>query len=644
MNAAEELVASGRDAMRRNDWPEAYELLSRAASLGNLAPDACEDLAKSAWWSGRPDECIDAREQAYAGFMKTGEDANAALVALDLAESHFHKRAEAVGLGWVKAAERLLSARAQSVEHGYLARMKAVIAFEGEGDLERALELADRAYDIGARFHDRDLQALALHDRGRIAVARGDVEEGMAMMDEAMVAAVGGELGPLYTGKIYCNMIDICEQLADWRRAGDWSDAARRWCERAGNDSGFPGVCRIHRAEIMRLRGDWAVAEQEAVRASEELGNFVDFAGEAFYEIGEIRLHMGDFDQAEEAFKRAHALGREPEPGLAQLHLARGQPSSAWALIRQSLDAAATPLKRARLLPTAVEASLAAGELDTASGYADELDSIASEYRSPALIAAADDARGATKIAEGEPEQAVAHLRRAVDLWLANDIPYLAARSRMRLAGAYRATGAADSAALEVDAALDAFQTLGALADARAALVTSGRGKVASGRADIALMFTDIVDSTALIGVIGDDAWERLLRWHHRTLRSLFADHGGTEVENAGDGFFVSFPDAASAVECAIDIQRTLARQREDHGFAPKVRIGLHHGSVTATAGTLAGEEVHRAARIGQQAQAGEILASVDLAASVEAERLGQPRSLDAKGFAGPIEVVALRW
>ncbi len=341
--ATSDLIASGRAAMEANDWAAAFELFQEAAAAGVLSPPELEDLARSAWWSGRPDDCIAAREQAYAGYTKSDDRKRAAMVALALAEDHFHTRASALGHGWLKRAARLLESEPEAVEHGWLTRTQAVIAFEENSDLDTALELAERAHEIGAAFGDRDLQAISLHDQGRITVARGDVDEGMALMDEAMVAAVGGELGAFYTGKIYCNMIDICEQLADYRRAGDWSDAAKRWCDRAGHSSGFPGVCRIHRAEIMRLRGDWESAEAEAERAAREVGNFIDFAGEAFYEIGQIRLHMGDYERAEDAFRRAHGLGRDPQPGLALLELAKGNEEGASTLIGESLAEARHP-------------------------------------------------------------------------------------------------------------------------------------------------------------------------------------------------------------------------------------------------------------------------------------------------------------
>jgi len=645
---ASDLLAAGREAMVENDWTRAYDLLRQAADAGHLDAEAFEDLARSAWWSGRPDECIDAREQAFAGHMRDGHPASAALTALDLAEGLFHKKATALGLNWVKRAGRLLADEDESAAHGWLARMQAVIAFEGDEDLDRGLELAGQAYEVGTRYGDANLQALALHDQGRITVAAGDVEAGMDLMDEAMVAAIGGDLGAFYTGKIYCNMIDICEQLADYRRAGDWSDAARRWCERAGHSSGFPGVCRIHRAEIMRLRGDWKTAEEEATKASRELGNFVDFGGEAFYEIGEIRLHMGDDKLAEEAFQRAHGMGRDPEPGMAELQLSRGNPDRAWTLISQSLDSAGAPLKRARLLPATIEIALARGDRQTAGEAVSELKTISESYGSPALVAHADQGQGALLLADGNSKQAVEPLRRAAESWRANDFPYLAARARLLLAAAYEQHGSSDSANLELKAALAIFEELGAMADARKvrlALADSAHPAGSGTRTSTALMFTDIVDSTPLIGVIGDESWEQLLRWHHRTLRSLFAGAGGQEVENTGDGFFISFDQATAAVACAVEIQQTLARQRADQGFAPDVRIGMHAGEVTEIDGTLAGEGVHKTARICSEAGAGEIVASLDLVSQTELDAGAlAARPVDLKGFVDPVMIATIPW
>src|SRR5256886_17255543 len=164
-----------------------------------------------------------------------------------------------------------------------------------------------------------------MQDVGRMLVSKGELTQGMALIDETMAAAVGGELGREVTGRIYCNMMGMCEKLADYQRAAEWSEAARRWCEQH-TESGFPGICRVHRAELMRLRGSWGDAETEALRAAQELRGFYNIAaGEAFYEIGEIRLRMGDLQRAEEVLRQAHELRREPGPGLGRPRPAEGK-------------------------------------------------------------------------------------------------------------------------------------------------------------------------------------------------------------------------------------------------------------------------------------------------------------------------------
>jgi len=258
-------------------------------------------------------------------------------------------------------------------------------------------------------------------------------------------------------------MMGTCEKLADYQRASEWSEAAVRWCEQH-TESGFPGICRVHRAELMRLRGAWSDAETEALRAAQELRGFYNIAaGEAFYEIGEIRLRMGDLKHAEEVLRQAHELGREPVPGLALLRLTEGKVDAARALIDRAVaDRPAGSLDRARLLPARVQIALAAGELELARGTATELEAIARQYGSTALHATAAQARGAVQLADGDADGAVPTLRRACKLWQEVRLPYETAIARLLLAAAYRATGCAEDAELERQAATSTLRGLGA--------------------------------------------------------------------------------------------------------------------------------------------------------------------------------------
>jgi len=472
--ARSDVEDAGRSAFARHAWREAFETLTNARAIGALAVEDDERLAESAWWIGRVDDCIAARERAYVTYMDQRKPRLAAAVAVRLAEDFFRRQAKSLGNGWLKRAERLLQDVPECREHGALLRLHAMLAFDSEGDVEKALGLARRTSDIATRFRDRDLQALAMHDVGRMLVSKGELAQGMALIDEAMAAAVGGELGPEVTGRIYCNMMGLCEKLADYQRAGEWSEAARRWCEQH-TESGFPGICRVHRAELMRLRGSWNDAETEALRAAQELRGFYNIAaGEAFYEIGEIRLRMGDLKRAEEVLRQAHELGREPVPGLALLRLAEGKIDAAKGLIERAVaDRPEGSLDRGRLLPARVQIALAAGDVDRARESVTELEAIAREYGSTAWHASAAQARGAVQVAEGAAEAAVPNLRRACKLWQEVQLPYETATARLLLAGAFRATGSPEDAELELQAAKSTFKGLGA--DVRTAGALSGQ-------------------------------------------------------------------------------------------------------------------------------------------------------------------------
>jgi class 3 adenylate cyclase len=643
-------LTAGRDAIARHAWSEAFELLRAAdAEGGGLDPGDLKALADAAWWTARLDDCIAARERAFAAYAESGNGRAAAMVAMSLAKDYYAKGSSSIGSAWVKRAERLLADEPDSVEHGWFHRLRSVIALEGAGDYEAALAEGRKAYEVATSFADRELAAVALHDQGRALVMSGAVTDGMALMDEATAPATAGELSPLNTAVVYCNTITACRELADYRRAGDWSDAAKRWCERQAI-AGFPGMCRVYRASIMQVRGAWAEAEVEARQACEELQGFnVSYAAEAFYELGEIRLRAGDLDAAEEAFTQAHELGRDPQPGLAILRLAQGRIDGARSCIGQALAEEAGDLHRARLLPAQVEIATAADDREVAEAATRELERIAETYGSDALAASTHGSRARLALASGDPRAAIRDARRAVRAWQAIDAPYEAARARLLLGDAYLAVADEENARLELQAAAAAFERLGAERDARGARERLGRlererSNAGDGKAVRTFVFTDIVRSTNLVEAIGDEAWTDLIAWHDKTLRSLFAAHGGEEVDHAGDGFFVAFREPASALECAIAIQRSLADHRREHGFAPQVRIGVHAAEAAPHGTGYKGRGVHEAARIAAVADASEIVASRETAAAVERLAASPPRTVALKGLERPIDVVSIEW
>jgi class 3 adenylate cyclase len=565
-----------------------------------------------------------------------------------LAKDYFSKGAATVGRAWVARAERLLESDQDSLEHAYLLRLQAVLSYEGRHDYETALDYASQALDAATRYRDQDLMAMSLLDKGRALVSLGRVDEGMEHLEEAAVGALGGDLQPYATSVVFCNTISVCRHIADYGRAGDWSEAAKRWCQRQ-EIAGFPGMCRVYRAEIMRLRGDWTEAEVEARKACEELRDFsVEYAAAAFYEVGEVRLRVGDLEAADEAFSAAHELGLDPQPGLSRLWLQRGETSAAFASIARALAEDPPELDRARLLPAQVEIAIAAGDLDSARSAAEELRSIAVKFSTPALEARAVDAEGRVALEAGDGAAAVTLLRKARSLWQQLDAPYEVASTRMVLADAYRTLADEEQALLELKAACTVFEKLGALPDQQRATALMGERAPRRGADQEhvvkTFMFTDIVDSTPLVDAIGDEAWTDLVRWHDQVLRSSFAENRGQEVDNAGDGFFVAFESGQEAINCAVEIQRALKNHRRDHGFAPRVRIGIHRADASESGASYRGKGVHAAARIAAAATGGQIICSVESVPQDLRVPLTGPRDLSLKGLESPVQVVEIDW
>jgi tetratricopeptide (TPR) repeat protein len=455
-------LVAGREALQRRAWREAFERLRGADAAEPLLPEDLELLAAAAQWVGRLDDCIAVRDRTHAAYLAQGNRRRAGFIALQMSHDYFAKGQRSMGNGWIRRAERLLEAEQDSIEYGHLLRARGLLA----KNPDEGLAHARAAHELATRLGDRDLAALQLQERGRLLIAKGEVAEGLALLEDAAMLAVSGTLGPLATGDIFCNAIDVCRRLADLGRASEWTDAARQWCDRQGI-LGIPGVCRVYRAGILRLRGALLDAAREATDACEELRPYSFGAtAEAFYELGEVRLRLGDLTAAEEAFRQTHELGRDPQPGLALLRLAEGKVEAARTAIKSALaDESRDQLARSQLLPTQVEIALAAGDLDGARAAADELEALAAVYRTPALGSAAQCMRGQVQVAAGDWAGALRNLRAGCRLWQELDAPYETARARMSLAAAYRAAGDLETAALELAAARLAFERVGAVLD-----------------------------------------------------------------------------------------------------------------------------------------------------------------------------------
>jgi class 3 adenylate cyclase len=643
--SADERLDEARSALANRRWKDAVDLFASVEAERGLGPEDLEAFAQAAYWSGDSDGSIAAREKAYTAYLEAGDQQRAAFCALTLRREHISKLQDSIAEGWLGRAERLLEGYPESTVHGYLAVARADAA-RARGDFAHALASVGRALEIADGADDRDLHAWGRLRRGMFLVDEGRVDAGRPIVDEVADAAAGGELGGYTTGAVFSNVTLMCRDLGDYRRGLEWADTAMRWCERH-SITGFLGICRLHRAEILRMLGRLAEAETEASRASEELAVFSPVhAGAALYELGEVRLRRGDLDAVEEAFRQAGELGEDPQPGSALLRLAQGKVEAASDSIRRSLaEAAFDRFGRARKLAAAAEIAAAANDPKMAAAVSDELAEIADRVASPATRAANEWAQGIRALLDGDLGSASRRLGRARAGWSEAGAPYEAAKATVALARAHLAQGNDDAAATQLEEARAVFDRIGARLESRRIVHQFGAGDRPSiGRVVRTLLFTDIVGSTSLIEVIGDEAWDDLRRWHDQALRASFAEHQGEEIDHAGDGFFVAFADAASAVRCAIEVQRRLADHRRAHGFAPQVRIGLHATEATRSRDDYSGLGVHAAARIASLAGPGEILASAESVGEVTGVETTDRRTVPLAGIAEPVEVVAIAW
>lgn len=638
----ESTLAEARAAFERHDWPTAYEILHDADAASPLEPADLELLGEAARWSSHFDVSLDTLERAEGAYSRAGDTRSAARMALALCRDASQRRDDAVMMGWYARATRHLEGDEDCPEY-WLLQAYTAIGLLNLGQTESAAELALRVSDYGRTVGNRELEAFGKMFHGHALIHSGDPSRGRSMIDEAMAAAMSGELGLSATGQIYCSTIYACRSQGDWRRAGEWTEALGRWCKRE-HVTGFPGVCRVHRAEVMRFHGRLDDAEREALAAVDELllSSARAFAGWAFHEIGDVRRRRGDLRGATDAFGRAAEVGSDPQPGQALLRLREGDVAGARAAIDRALSDAAERENRLVLLDAKVTIALAGDDLDGARAATTELEEMSNRLDLEAIHATATSAAGRLAIAEGRSAEAVEHLRRALRIWADLDAPYELAEAHLQLAVAFDLQGDRSSAASEAAAAYATFTRLGCALDAAQAAAKLDAPAPSTIRT---FLFSDIVDSTKLASAIGDNAWHQLLSWHDLTLRSIFEREGGTIVKHEGDGFFVAFPDGRNAIDAAITVQRQLAGHRRDHGFAPRVRIGLHTAEATPRGNDFVGLGVHAAARIASAARADEVLASREvLDAAGPRVRVVDERELELKGFGATVTVATVPW
>jgi class 3 adenylate cyclase len=631
-------VEAGREALRRRDWAAGYELLRTADEAEPLGADDLLMLAQAAMWANHMDAALTYLERSYRTYVDEGNKLRAAYVATWIAHDVRSNLQVSVANGWMSRARRLLDEEEEAPEHGYWDLQASLIAL-AEGDPAEALRLGKHAEELGRRFGDRNLEIRGIQRQGSVLIEQGEVAEGKMLLDEASTAALAGELDPYSTLVVYCNTIGACRDVADFESAGEWAERASDFCD-ANALNAFPGMCRVNHAEVMKFKGRLSEAQTLAGEASEELRVWNPrIAGAAFYELGEVRLRLGELAQAEQAFREADEFGRTPEPGLSLLRLVQGNAKGALASIRRALaDDSLTLPTQARLLPAGVEIAVASGEVDEAAGYAERLTAIAQTYETSALAATAAYARGQVELAQGDADAAYACFRQARMTWDSTAATYDVARAREQIGRALRASGDEEAALWEFHAAAARYERLGAARDAER--VAELLMRELTTEVMKTFLFTDIVGSTELASAVRSDRhWGNLLRRHDDTLRAIFSDHQGQVVDHTGDGFFVAFEDAASAIGAAIHIQRAV-----DKEFEFDLRIGVHTDGALKTKENYHGKGVHAAARIGAAAGGREILASRATMSLAPQYAILDDREIALKGLKEPVEVCSVEW
>jgi len=466
MNGEPDHLDAAREHHLASRWVEACTEYGAADLAMSLTVEDLETWAEAAQVIGRIDEAISVLARCFELRADAGDIHGATRAMYWLWSAHVFARGEfAIAAGWVERAGTLVESESKQGEYGWLLIPRAYACI-GKGDYVVAEGLLHRATELGMGRGDVDLITVATTMRGRATLKLGSFEGGLALLDQAMVRILTRSTSPRATSVMYCAAIGSCYEVLEIARAVEWSVSLDRWLATLPRLGGaYFGNCRIYRAILMRVRGDWSRAEAELEQACLDLavdGKLV--AGHAWYELGELRRLKG-MPGVEEAFAQSTAFGYVAQPGLALHRLNQGNARAARTGLRRVLAEREQAGDRLPLLSAFVEVCLATGQIEEAKEAIAEMESSAHTYPSTAMRAIVDGARGAVALIEERPADALVRLREASNRWRQLDAPFESAQVGVRIAEACRELDDDEGALMELRAALATFERLGARPD-----------------------------------------------------------------------------------------------------------------------------------------------------------------------------------
>jgi DNA-binding NarL/FixJ family response regulator len=450
----------GRAAYAERRWDVCVACLRAADDEEPLSGDDLQLLGLSLYMTGDDEASVAVLERTHRQAVEQERWPEAAETAFWYAFILFNSGEPARGGAWLARCRAIID---EHEVQGATASFPDVIEARGlvhSGRPEDGIALAASAALVGKRHGNAELEILGRLVVGWGLLRQGRREDALACFDDVMLTVSAGDPYPTVAGLAYCAVISACMSVLDVPRAQEWTGVLSDWCDAQSGLVPYRGQCLVHRSQLKAMRGDWTGALDEARAACARLGG--PAIGDAWYQLGEVRRLQGEYAEAEDAYRRANSLGRQPEPGLALMRLAQGRVDEAVTTFRR-LYVEQGRLDRADILAGFVEAVLAAGDVDAARAAADEL-AAGSELPSVHQARAAE-ARGAVLLAEQDPAEALSHFRQALAVWTGLEMPYEAARVRVRIGDACHRLGDEAAASLECDAARETFVRLGARPD-----------------------------------------------------------------------------------------------------------------------------------------------------------------------------------